>query len=508
MEMIDSNNKGGDTALNIKPDTVTYCGVINCWSKSNRKEAPQRAFDILKIIISKYKEAQAHAAQTGNSYTNSNIIKPNTIAYNSVMDAYARQGDVDGATKVFNIMKEQQEQEVKFRTTPGSSSSSSMSSGFNSNTNTNKNKNTNAKPDIKSYTILINAWSKKSNSNNKEDDNAPLEAEALLFEIIDLYEKGDIEEGPNTITYGSVINCWSKSNRSDAPKRALKILKTMISKYNSNKEDNINNGNKNNNAVIPNTIAYSTVMDAYAKRGDVDGASNVFTMMKNDFRSGNKNAKPNRVTYSTMIDAWSKCSNNSKLNAPIEAEAVLLEMINLYSKGDIEGPGTTTYTSLINCWSKSSRPDAPKRSLQILKTMISNASNNQYVRPDTMTYNSIIDAHARQGDIDGAIEVFKMMTKDEDDINNDNNTINSVKPDLFTYNILIDCWYKSGSDNAPAQVEKILQEIKDRCKKGYLSQGPDEITYNTVIKCLESYTGTEDRVSELKKEQERTITAF
>ena len=327
--------------------------------------------------------------------------------------------------------------------------------------------------------------------------------------MINLYEKGDLEEGPNTITYGSVINCWSKSNRSDAPKRSLAVLKTMIEQYNSNKEDNNNEGSSNNNAdVIPNTIAYSTVMDAYAKRGDVAGCNEVFTMMKNDFRSGNKNAKPNRVSYSTMIDAWSKCPNNSKLNAPIEAEAVLLEMINLYSKGDIEeGPGTVLYTSLINCWSKSSRSDAPKRSLQILKTMISNAKNNKDVRPDTMTYNSIMDAHARQGDVDGAIEVFAMMTKGDDN-DSDKSAINSVKPDLFTYNILIDGWYKSGNDNAPDQVEKILQEMKDRCKKGYLSQGPDEITYNTIIKCLESYPGTEERVSELKKEQERTIREF
>jgi pentatricopeptide repeat protein len=180
MEMIDSSNKGGDTALNIKPDTVTYCGVINCWSKSNRKEAPKRSTDILKIMISKYKEAQAQA-QSGNNngnINNSNIIKPNTIAYNSVMDAYARQGDVDGATKVFNMMKEQHEQEVKFR----KRSSGSSSTRLNSHTHTNTNMN--AKPNIRSYTILINAWSKKSSSNNKEDDNAPLEAEVCKVVVV------------------------------------------------------------------------------------------------------------------------------------------------------------------------------------------------------------------------------------------------------------------------------------------------------------------------------------
>ena len=185
MEMIDSSNKGGDTALNIKPDTVTYCGVINCWSKSNRKEAPKKSTDILKIMISKYKEAQAQSqAQTGNSNNNnnnaSNIIKPNTIAYNSVMDAYARQGDVDGATNVFNMMKEQHEQEVKSR----KRSSGSSSSRLNSHTHTNTNTNSNAKPNIRSYTILINARSKKLSSNNKEDDNAPLEAEVCNFFVV------------------------------------------------------------------------------------------------------------------------------------------------------------------------------------------------------------------------------------------------------------------------------------------------------------------------------------
>ena len=182
MEMIDSSNKGGDTELNIKPDTVTYCGVINCWSKSNRKEAPKKSTDILKIMISKYKEAQAQA-QTGNSSSNnhnSNIIKPNTIAYNSVMDAYARQGDVDGATNVFNMMKEQHEQEVK----SCKRSSGSSSSRLNSHTHTNTNTNSNAKPNIRSYTILINAWSKKLSSNNREEDNAPLEAEVCNFFVV------------------------------------------------------------------------------------------------------------------------------------------------------------------------------------------------------------------------------------------------------------------------------------------------------------------------------------
>ena len=64
-------------------------------------------------------------------------------------------------------------------------------------------------------------------------------------------------------------------------------LKTSDSDCN---KDVHNDGNEN---VRPNTITYSSVLDAHARQGDVDGAYEVFKMMKDDYQSGNKNAKPN-----------------------------------------------------------------------------------------------------------------------------------------------------------------------------------------------------------------------
>jgi pentatricopeptide repeat protein len=277
--------------LDVGPNTVTYNSVINCWSKSRNRqdgEAPKRCLELLLTMISKYQD---------DPQTNRDA-RPDLITYNTIMNINAQQGDIKGATTVFNMMKKDYQ------------------SG----------KNNNAKPNIASYTILINAWSK---SNTRD---APIEAESLLLEMIDLYSRGILNDSPDKIAYSSVINCWSKSGRIEGPKRAYDILKTMIIKYEDSvststteDEGRINNSNNNNNNnVRPDTITFSSVMNVYAKRGDIEGCNKVFDMMKKDYRRGNINAKSDVTTCNILIDAWSKSGNDK---APEEAG----KLSNFYS---------------------------------------------------------------------------------------------------------------------------------------------------------------------------------
>ena len=155
-----------------------------------------------------------------------------------------------------------------------------------------------------------------------------------------------------------------------------------------------------------------------------------------------------------------------------------------------EGPGTITYNAVINCWSKSNRPEAPQRAFDILKAMIMKHKDDgdKNIRPDTVTFNSVLNAYAKQGDIEGANEVWKIMK----------NEPTGAKSNVQTYNILIDAWAKSGNKNGPVEVETILEEINKGYKSGNLRQRPDEVTYTAMIQCLQQFQGTEDRVRELK----------
>ena len=307
---------------------------------------------------------------------------------------------------------------------------------------------------------MINVCSKSNR------DDMPEIAERLLSAINDWYSRGDLDVGPNTITYNSVINCWSKvKNRqvaSEAPKRCLELLLVMISKYQEDPQTNYD--------IRPDIITYNTIMNINAQQGDIKGAVTVFNMMKKDYQSGsrnNNNAKPNIASYTILINAWSKSNTR---DAPIEAESLLLEMLDLYSKGLLnESPNTIVYSSVINCWSKSDRIEGPKRALDILTTMITkyddfvssssteddegsnninNNINNNNVRPDTITFNSVMNAYAKRGDIMGCNKVFDIMKKEyrRGNIN--------AKSDVRTCNILIDAWSKSGNDKAPEEAGK------------------------------------------------------
>lgn len=162
-------------------------------------------------------------------------------------------------------------------------------------------------------------------------------------------------------------------------------------------------------------------------------------------------------------------------------------------------PNTITYSGVINCYSKSVLPDAPKRALEILEEMMSKSKDgNGNVRPNKITYNSVLDAYARKGDVDGANVVWKMM---EDDFNNSGNV--HAKPDVMTYNTLMNAWSKSNKEEAPKEAEKLLASMRSRYEAGDLQEMPNEVTYTSLIVCLEKSSDTVDRVKELKMSRKK-----
>lgn len=243
-------------------------------------------------------------------------------------------------------------------------------------------------------------------------------------------------------------------------------------------------------------------------------------MMKDDYlNNGNRMAKPNVQSFNTLIDTYSKSISSSQnydsleatIDAPDEAELLLNDMIDLYSRGELKGngPDIYSYNGVINCWSKSNQPNSPQRALQILQSMRKNRNDNSktVIKPDTITYNSVLDAYARHGDVVGANKVWEMMKED--------GSYTAAKPNVRTYSILIDAWSKSASASASGadvtatntadriiidEVERLFTELNIRYDNGDLGEegGPNEITYTSMIQCLDKFHGTEKRVEELK----------
>ena len=69
-----------------------------------------------------------------------------------------------------------------------------------------------------------------------------------------LHQEGSKDICPNTVSFSSVLNAYANSNEKDSAPKAEKILKHMQRLYDA--------GNKN---VQPNTICFSTVIKAYSR---------------------------------------------------------------------------------------------------------------------------------------------------------------------------------------------------------------------------------------------------
>ncbi|KAG0589996.1 hypothetical protein KC19_1G062500 [Ceratodon purpureus] len=140
-------------AAKIKPDVITYTGLINAYSKARRVEEAQAVF----------REMVASG------------IKPSRTAYNTLLDAYARCKEVEGAESLFKKMGQDR-----------------------------------CRPDVHSYTTLLAAY---ANSGNMK------KAEQLLKRM----KQAGLE--PNVVTYGTLMLGYTSVHDTTALLRTFEELK-------------------------------------------------------------------------------------------------------------------------------------------------------------------------------------------------------------------------------------------------------------------------------------------
>ena len=349
-------------------------------------------------------------------------IRPNVVTYTSVMNIFAKAGDLAGAYNIFERQVQDFKNNGNYNAKPNSRTFRTMiqacTKSFSYNNNGNNNKNGSNKYDkkneytynkynnkneykykynnhrnrnIKHYSTSSNndnmrssktsnstsisnndsnnrtIASKNDNDNNNTNNNAPYIAERMLETMRDWYEHDLIDDGPTTITYTGVIGCWCKSfHVPEAPQRARKLLEFMMEQYDAWKileqefleetktrekqSEGQEHGDRRRTLPPPpprpNAVTYSTMLDAYAQRSDIISAKEIWTIMEHDWlQKGNTQAQPGVQAYTVMIKAWSKAlKENGRNDAPLEAEKLLRQMIELYSNGELkEGPNFFTY---------------------------------------------------------------------------------------------------------------------------------------------------------------------
>lgn len=172
--------------------------------------------------------------------------------------------------------------------------------------------------DVISFNACIHAWARCGSKESGEMAESVLkrmkERLAKAEQMNNLDEEGEYkdegDEGseefnfnqslvrPNIRTYSSVIDAWSRCNCPTAARRAQAILNEMEKVYEETGD----------RSIQPNTITYSTVVNAHARSRDMknkaSAALQVLKKMQHVYNSGlNTQAKPTVVTYNSVLNA-------------------------------------------------------------------------------------------------------------------------------------------------------------------------------------------------------------
>ncbi|EJK52709.1 hypothetical protein THAOC_27989 [Thalassiosira oceanica] len=370
----------------VEPNTVTYNTLLRCLLKEIKRRQPLKrvsgivseakeivskmqendlvntvSFNTLLSILAKSNEAPSvsetyldHMIETYSS-TQNKMIQPDTTSFNALIEAYVN--ECKRNRKAAADMAEQAEAVI-----------GRMEQMYKSG------ENDNVRPDVVSFTSVINAYATAS-SRRKKCASQALETLDKMQRICD---DGDRRVKPNKRTYTAVINALSRAGK---PERADEILRKMLQ--------------SNNNKLQPDTMCYTSVIDGYARKGGEESAfraEELLREMEDTYNSqgGSYLTKPNFRTYRAVITALGK---STQPRSAEKCEQILNEMESYASHGMKDlAPNTIVYNAVIDAYARSQTESKAYRAELLLEKMLD--SGNPMINPDTVTFNSVIKASA------------------------------------------------------------------------------------------------------------------
>lgn len=371
----------------------------------------------------------------------------------------------------------------------------------------------------KTFNWLLDAWA-FSNEND-----APIRAEALLQFMEELYSRTQREDlRPDTRSYTKVINSWSRRSRqySDAPERALAILQRM---------DHLHA--QGNEFVKPNAYSFTALIDTFANAGMPTQAEEWFEEMEARYEQcGEDDVKPNVRSFNAVINAWAKSHQSS---APQRAEALLDRMDQLYAMGNVDAkPNNVNFNTVIDAWSKSSLSGSAQRAEELLQKMEARyEAGDEDVKPQTRSFNTVIDAWARSGNPERAEMLLRQMNElfehgnidVQPNVRSFNSIINAwakskdanaaqkaeeilehmehlctqsgdrrLAPDTHSFSTVINAWARSNTVGKETKAYKILQDMNSMYANGNFNARPNVIIYNAVMNACAFAVGNESNM--------------
>jgi hypothetical protein len=295
----------------------------------------------------------------------------------------------------------------------------------------------------------------------RNDNSALKKAEDMMERWWHLFDKSGRQEmyRPSVQAYNLWLHAWAKSGRPDAGIQAERILQQEMKPH-----------------VLPDSISYATVMDAYARQSKHDPSAAeqaervLFELMEQSELLSGAQLKVTPVTYDTVLNAWAR---QGTWEGAERAEQIL-KRLEAVGRQDIR-PTAHSYATVINAWAGcSGGGEAAARAQSVLEGMMA----LKMVEPDSVIFNSSIQAWASSRDPRSGSKALQLLQQMKDLSKQGHD----CQPDTVTYNIILSAWSHSGHINAASQAEKVLQEMVTAHREDPDSApAPTTTSYNNVL---------------------------
>jgi len=420
--------------LSIQPNVASFSAVMNAWAKTNVGKrdniscSSEKVEELLRCMEGLHEEGRPN-------------LGPNTVIYNILLNAWAKEGKVK---EIEDTLQRMIHLEIP-----------------------------NVTPDSISYSTLLSAYARLGNA------EAADKADSLLNQMIELYNHGVDMTKPNVISFSNVIQCHSHLGNGDAAEEWLRKLQDM---YRLEQDSDWK----------PDVAICNMVLQAWVKAGNPKKAEDFLRRMMMDNQTEYDLVRPNSRTFNIVLSAWAKIGEAER------AEAMLMEMHKLYVDDDFDTrPTVVSYNTVLDSYAQKTNrmmdakkrkrgarsrhkankghentnddgEDAPwNRAQAILNHMIDLfEGGDESVKPTARTWNTVINVCAKAGKIDQAEKIlgqFSFFSSETD-----------MSPSVRTWNVLLSSCVAHGNTSKANHFWKLM---KDNWVQ------PDIVSYNTLLNC-------------------------
>ena len=268
----------------------------------------------------------------------------------------------------------------------------------------------------------------------------------------------------------SVISAWARVGRTDKAEEVLSKANEIRIKYKT---------------LVPDIFTYNSIIHGYLK--DKNPTNSLEKILKIvDYMDKNKEEQPSIspdcFTYHCVLRAWGK---GNDINAADHAVETLEKMHTLWESGDQSlKPGTTFYNMAINKIAKSRGTVDPQKALDVLSLI----ETSQFCNPDIITYTTVIECFSKSTDpaasersLDLLYDAWQIYQEKEDP---------KMMPNLRTYTMVILSLSKNPTLQNIVKARDLLSQLNDLYDKSKDPQlRPNAYPYNYLLNSAASCVG-------------------